>query len=322
MNGKSSAELEQEAEDVRAQVTRTAESLRERMTPGQLLDEAMNYFRESDSALAVDNLKHQVRDNPLALALVGTGLVWLMTGSGPRSRSDGADYYGTSGSRRTWRGYAAGDETFTGETSPDGWSGRDSDFSTGDDDHGRSMTGRASDAVRDTAHSVSSSAAGLGRGIGDSMSRTGHSAMQAGRSVQREMGSAADYTRRTFSDLLEREPLVLGAIGMAVGAAIGAMLPSTRFEDEHFGEARDHLKDDAKEMFNETVQDAKDVASEAYAASRSTAEDEGLVPHDEKPLAERLSSAVEAGAKAAEEKTEEKFGRPTSDSSTSRNDRP
>src|SRR5690606_18692528 len=31
----------------------------------------------------LNNFKHQVRDNPLALAVIGGGLAWLMMGSGP-----------------------------------------------------------------------------------------------------------------------------------------------------------------------------------------------------------------------------------------------
>lgn len=44
---------------------------------------------------------------------------------------------------------------------------------------------------------------------------------------------------------LEEQPLLLGAIGLAVGAALGAVLPMTRQEDELMGPARDRLKHQA-----------------------------------------------------------------------------
>ncbi len=49
-------------------------------------------------------------------------------------------------------------------------------------------------------------------------------------------------TTRSFSEIIEQQPLVLGAIGLAVGALVGAMLPRTRMEDEYLGEARDQIR--------------------------------------------------------------------------------
>ena len=42
-----SRQLEREAEETRLQLSRTLGELRERITPGQLLDEAIDYARES-----------------------------------------------------------------------------------------------------------------------------------------------------------------------------------------------------------------------------------------------------------------------------------
>ena len=74
MSDQSAASLEREANAVRTQVADTAEKLRDKMTPGQMIDEVADYFRNSDGSLALGNLKTQVRDNPLPLALVGAGL--------------------------------------------------------------------------------------------------------------------------------------------------------------------------------------------------------------------------------------------------------
>ena len=45
----------------------------------------------------------------------------------------------------------------------------------------------------------------------------------------------------TFSDLLERQPLVLGAIGLAVGAAIAGAFD---LENDSMGELGDNVKED------------------------------------------------------------------------------
>ena len=62
MTDKSAAELEREAEAARARVANTAETLRSKMTPGQLIDEMTGMFAGGDGSAAFNNLKAQVRD--------------------------------------------------------------------------------------------------------------------------------------------------------------------------------------------------------------------------------------------------------------------
>jgi len=84
------SELEQEAEAARARLSQTADQIRARMSPGQLMDEVLKQFRDGDGSMMLTNLKTQARDNPMALALVGSGLAWLMMGSGPSRGSASA----------------------------------------------------------------------------------------------------------------------------------------------------------------------------------------------------------------------------------------
>ena len=77
---RSARDIEREVEATRASVEETVEALKEKMTLGQMVDEAAGYFRTSGGPQMFSNLGHQVRENPLPLALVGLGLVWLMSG--------------------------------------------------------------------------------------------------------------------------------------------------------------------------------------------------------------------------------------------------
>ena len=90
MTDKSAAELEKDAEVARAKVANTAESIRDKMSPGQLIDEFAGMFSGGDGQSALSNLKAQVRDNPLALSLIGAGLVWLMVGEPASSAASSA----------------------------------------------------------------------------------------------------------------------------------------------------------------------------------------------------------------------------------------
>ena len=61
------------------------------------------------------------------------------------------------------------------------------------------------------------------------------------RGVGDQVGSVGRKAARTFEDILHEEPLIIGALGLAVGVAVGAALPSTVLEDRSFGAARDDL---------------------------------------------------------------------------------
>lgn len=59
-------------------------------------------------------------------------------------------------------------------------------------------------------------------------------------------GSAKDFTSRkvhgagdSFQHMLEENPLALGAMGVAVGALLGGLLPSTEAEDRWMGDLRE-----------------------------------------------------------------------------------
>src|SRR5262245_43421698 len=83
MNEQSAVELEHEAESLRSQVADTAESLKAKFTPGQIIDELTSVFRGTGGTEMLSNLKLQVQENPLPIVLVGTGLAWLMLGKPP-----------------------------------------------------------------------------------------------------------------------------------------------------------------------------------------------------------------------------------------------
>ena len=64
--------------------------------------------------------------------------------------------------------------------------------------------------------------------------------------------------REGFNSLLSEQPLLLGALGIAVGAAIGAALPPTEQEDRLFGSARDKALSGIKQRGTETYEQVRD----------------------------------------------------------------
>jgi len=61
---------------------------------------------------------------------------------------------------------------------------------------------------------------------------------------------------------------------MAVGAALGASMPSTRQEDEWLGTYRDRLRDEAAEYGREQMHRVADAAEQAMSGGQDSPKDE------------------------------------------------
>jgi Protein of unknown function (DUF3618) len=67
----SARQIEREVEASRANLEETVEALKDKMSIGQIVDEAARYFDDTGGSRLVSNLGAQIRDNPLPLVLVG-----------------------------------------------------------------------------------------------------------------------------------------------------------------------------------------------------------------------------------------------------------
>ena len=116
-------------------------------------------------------------------------------------------------------------------------------------------TGSFADRASELAGSVGSAVGSSARAVGDMVSDAARTAgSMADETAQKARGNlsegkrwvdgvansatsgARDLTakaRQSATDLFESEPLVIAALGLAVGTAIGAMLPRTSLEDRN-----------------------------------------------------------------------------------------
>ena len=81
--------------------------------------------------------------------------------------------------------------------------------------------------------------------------------------------------QREAGDLFHEQPLVAGALAMALGAVVGGLLPRTRREDEAFGSYRDQLFSDAEAVFH-------DERMRAEAAARAALSEAGQIAGEAK----------------------------------------
>jgi len=290
--GKDSAELEREVEAQRQRIEDRIGEIKERLSPGQIVDELLSYTKNGGQHFAA-NLGQTVSNNPLPAALLGISLVWLMSGQqgpklnmphapSPRGADDDDLPYATisGGMRRISHGE---DEAGKWHSEFEDSSGRRYKAESSElgaragafmDNAGRKFGGFIDEAghrvrdFQDEAGNRFDDAAGwashrwhdIERGVGNTLDQVGQQAQQLGGAAQHQM----DRTSRMIMDSFQNQPLVAGALAFAAGAALAAALPHTAQEDQAVGKVADKVKGKAAQVASELYEDGKERAAELY----------------------------------------------------------
>lgn len=287
--GSESAQLEREVEAQRQKVENRIGEIRDRLSPGQLVDELLNMTKDGGQNFAA-NLGHTVGANPLPAALLGISLVWLMSSGNKGSNSatssswredDEHPYATISGRlRRTaheddgtgeWYSSFADDAGRTYRAKSDQLGHRAGHFM---DDAGRKFggfideTGHRVKDIRDEAGNKLEEATGwvsqtwsdVKRQVSDTTSQVADQAKHLGGNVQNQ----ADRASRMLLDTFQNQPLVAGALAFAAGAALGAALPHTAQEDAAVGELGDKVRGKAAEVAADVYEEGKARAADLY----------------------------------------------------------
>lgn len=270
----SSAEIERNIDESRTKVADTLRTLRDRMSPGQLVDELIDYTKTSSGAEFTHNLKRSVTQNPLPLLLMGTGVAWLMTSS----------QQPTSG----YSGYSA---EGTGSSS-----GSVADSARG-----------AVDAVGRTASDYSDATQ---RFASDTKDQVKNAAYQAQHAAQ----NAAQQAQQTWQQLAEDQPLVIGALGIALGALLGAGLPATSVENRMMGDASDSLKEKTKDEVSHQYESVKETAADTFEKVSSEVGKKGLSTDTVKKAVDDVGSAASKIASEAKSGSERRMAGKTDNS--------
>jgi hypothetical protein len=173
------------------------------------------------------------KDNPVAAALVGGGLLWLMTGD-EKMRTAAKSFTAAMTPAEDLGAKVAQSAASVFETSPP--------TAPDLDDETHPATGAmrkaadvASDAVSDTAAEVKGR---LSEGVAYAQETlSGMADSSAGK-------QAYEKAQSSLAAALERQPLLLGAVGIAIGAAVARAFPVTALETETMGKLSDDLKKD------------------------------------------------------------------------------
>jgi Protein of unknown function (DUF3618) len=228
---KSPDQIEREIKDTRAEIDRTLGALQYKLSPGQLLDQALGYLKGGPGEFTA-NLGRSLRDNPLPVTLLGVSLGWLMLA--PRSGA-----------------YATG----AAETHP---SSGVSDTAEEAMESARDL----GDKARDELHAQRVKVEAYAQHAWDRGKRVTQKAEDYGQQAWDQSKRATHAAGRFF----EEYPLAIAALGLAIGAAAAASLPRGRREDELLGEASDRLKHAMQKTVSESAAMTEDVGAKARHA--------------------------------------------------------
>jgi len=298
MPRRSPAEIEQDIRVIRSNIDGTLTQLQRRLSPGSLAELAIDFARDNGSAFAsnaatmIGNAGRAVRDNPLPVGLICLGVGWLMAGNRGNAAAGAS------------RAAAQPRDPNRGRLQTGGYPGailhQDGDAA---ERHGATGAGDGS------AHAEKAERSSISAVAKERAAQVGGKLKAAGETVAESAASAADRltesaqraregaasTARAVGEYAQTHPLMAGAAMLALGAAIAALLPRTRAEDDWLGEASDRTMAAAKRAASDVVDTAGEAAAAAACEFKTEAERHGLTTE----RAKREVAEIAAGGSEA-----------------------
>ena len=299
---KRAEELEHEIAQDRLRIEERMDAIQAKMSPGQMLDEAISYAKSSGGGEYISNLGNAMKTNPIPVALMGISMAWLMANPGANRRNDDLHYHEgeyplaqvTGSVRRVGPVRQDGESRYSHFADEAGKRYRALTDESGRraghfmDEAGKTYrgfadaTGRQIHDIRDEAGRLFDDASGwiskTWRQMGSSASRAGSSVMGGARSVGNSamsMGGSvrgqAAHLNDTIARQFEDQPLIGGALAFALGAAVGAALPNTRRENEALGETAEEFRNQMSSQASKTMHQVEEAAADVYDRAATVA---------------------------------------------------
>ena len=311
--------IERDLDQTRARLDSRLTELQDRLSPGQVIDDLMGYFRGSEGADFGRSLLDSVRANPLPAAVTGIGLAWLMAINPRGGAAQPAP--AASGAIRVYpRATAFGDGGH--EAMVERLRSVDQSFARDPDEADHAYTERLDQArgqamglarhAQETTESfgqrirdvLASAAQSLGAGAHDLRDQAGAAAGAAGSAVSSlgsglrsgaqaaggaaqggmswaggalsQGGQAAGATGGNLLAALTDSPVLLGALGVAAGALLGALLPQSEQEGAALGGVAGQARDTVRSLAQQAVDGGTHVTQAVMDAGRESAGTSGL----------------------------------------------
>jgi hypothetical protein len=290
---RSPEQIETDIERTRTQMAETLDTIQKKFSPGQLLDQALNYLDEKQ---VNENLRRfgtnagaVVKENPIPVALLGVGLTWLaMSG---RNGGRGRQFLSRFGKPFRGIGTSPRMESLHSEhgeiprAMPHGTGGVEKQGPEGTGlEHVRAGV---SEKVSHVREAIGEKTSQVRHSVGETMSSVREKAGEVSHRAQERAVRVGHAVHDQYEHVVQDRPLVLGILGLAIGAALGAAMPRTRMEDEMMGEVSDRLAREARETGRDIMHEGEREATIG-----------GPAAHEGPTEAER--SAITAGSSTGE----------------------
>ncbi|WP_430449157.1 DUF3618 domain-containing protein [Rhodophyticola sp.] len=292
-NEKTAADIETEIAQERRALAESLSELTEQFSPEKLVETVSETIKTHGGDVA-ETLVRGVRENPVAVGLVGAGLAWLVLGgaSATKTKPSPATYDTTP--RPTAGGFAedTDPQDFTARVEAADAAIRKDRFTEEEPsafERARTQVARSAAKMRETLYDGTAELSDVAR------ARV-IEARQKAISAQARIEAAASRASAGGQKIFAEHPLLVGAAVAVVGAAAAMALPRTQIEDEQFGAHRDALLAEAERVWHEEVARAKRMGEaaldEAKTMAAEAAED---LPDGEEAVATAENKLRDAG---------------------------
>jgi hypothetical protein len=152
------------------------------------------------------------------------------------------------------------------------------------------------DKARTSAHDIQDAVA---RGVASISETISENAQNAADRVTETASNAKAKVRdsaNTLVDLVERNPLLVAGVGLAVGAFVAASLPPSETENRLFGGQADGLKDQARDLASQGIDRVRGAASEIVDDISDAAAREGFSSEGISKTVDQLTKGAKAVA--------------------------
>lgn len=336
---RSPEELEQDIRRTRSEIDRTLSALQGSLSPVAVLDRAVRTTRDGGGVF-VDYFGRAVRDNPIPLALLGVSLTWLVLSSRnhPEKPQQDSGWAGDAPVRedpnRPDTDYTTRTETAASPQSPEHDSG--AQFTKGPDKsafaHASDMRDRAKATAKDASDKVGSTYEHVRQRAGEAYDQ----ASETMHGLRRDASAKADEIHRRASDVSGRavargegaysavrdyareHPLVVGALAVAAGAALAALIPAARRVHDRISAESGPENEDAEnptaEQMDTVIRAGRAAAEQAQKEQKRREVDPDHLRQDLNRKAQGAATVMDAAARTAA--TEAKREAPTGKSKT------
>lgn len=301
----SRAALTSTVQELKSKVTDTADEWRQRVSPDAIKSDVRNYITTRTNDLR-SNIIQSAKDNPLQALAIVTGIAMpalkLARSIPTPILLLGAGLF-LSNTKKGQELSAQAQEAMSDMASSANRKIHDlQDGMAQTVNSGVEAVEAAKSTIAANAEALASQAIGMKDSAVSAVQDLGSRAASSVKIESPDLPSQEE-TARSFSDVIQTNPLLVAGIGLVIGGFIANVLPKSDAEQNVFGSASAKLKDQAQDAIIGAVDTARNAAVEAFDDISGRAAEHGLSPQGlsdvTKDIGDRVRKVADAASDAA-----------------------